>query len=90
VVADWRAAFDKHPSKAREAVQSLIDGRLTLKPMREENCEFYEFEGTGTVEPILAGVLLPHNLASPTGLNSTLCSTFPSMDLPICALPEAA
>jgi hypothetical protein len=67
VVADWRAAFDKHPSKAREAVQSLIDGRLTLKPMREENCEFYEFEGTGTVEPILAGVLLPHNLASPTG-----------------------
>ena len=28
--------------------------------------EFYEFDGTGTLEPVLSGVLLPHNLASPT------------------------
>ncbi len=67
VVANWRAAFHKHPAKARQAIQALIDGRLTLRPRCEDDREFYQFEGTGTLEPVLAGVLLPHNLASPTG-----------------------
>ena len=42
--------------------------------------EFYEFDGTGTLEPVLSGVLLPHNLASPTGLTpySTAGSAWPS------------
>jgi hypothetical protein len=67
VVSNWQAAFHKHPEKARHAVQPLIEGRLTLRPKCEDDREFYEFEGTGTLEPVLAGVLLPHNLASPTG-----------------------
>jgi hypothetical protein len=44
-----------------------------LSPRREDEREFYEFEGTGTLEPVLTGVLLPHNLASPTGFE-TLCT----------------
>ena len=64
VVANWEAAFHKHPEKARHAVQPLIEGRLTLWPKCEDDREFYEFDGTGTLEPLLAGVLLPHNLAS--------------------------
>jgi hypothetical protein len=67
VVSNWQAAFHRHPEKARHAVQSLIEGRLTLWPKCEDDREFYEFDGTGTFEPVLAGVLLPHNLASPTG-----------------------
>jgi len=38
-------------------------GRLTLRPRCDDGGEFYEFNGTGTLEPVLSGVLLPHNLA---------------------------
>jgi len=67
VVANWRAAFRKHPKKARHAIQVVIDGRLTLRPQREDDREFYEFDRIGTLEPVLTGVLRPHDLASPTG-----------------------
>jgi hypothetical protein len=73
VIVNWRDAFNRHPVQARQAVQGLIQGRLTLRPNRESDNEFYEFEGVGNLEPILAGVLRPQNLASPTGSVATPC-----------------
>jgi hypothetical protein len=67
VVANWRAAFHKHPEQARQAVQVLLDGRITLTRRREDEKEFYEFDGIGTLQAVLTGVLVPHNLASPSG-----------------------
>lgn len=46
-------------------VRELIVGRLDFRPNGDgDSCEF---RGMGTLQPIIAGVV-PHNLASPTGL----------------------
>jgi hypothetical protein len=66
VVGDWRQALAKHPERARPMAQSLIVRRLEMVPRRnEEGEEFYEFLGTGTLEPVVGKI--PHEMASPTG-----------------------
>jgi site-specific DNA recombinase len=64
-IADWRLLFHDHPGQARTVVKQLIVGRLDMTPHRDEG--YYSFTGTGTIEPLLAGVV-PHSVASPRGL----------------------
>lgn len=55
----------RHPAKAHELVRSLVVGKLELAPRMDESGGFYEFKGTGTLLPLIAGAV-PHNLASPS------------------------
>ena len=61
-VAEWRTLLASQPEQANRLLRQVLLGKLTMTPVEEG----YRFEGVGTVEPILAG-LVPHNLASPTG-----------------------
>jgi hypothetical protein len=61
-IAGWRSLFHDNPGQARPVVKQLIVGRLDMTPHRDER--YYSCTGTGTIEPLLAGVL-PHSVASP-------------------------
>ena len=61
-LAEWRTLLQQEPSHANRLLRQVLVGKLRMTP--EEHG--YRFTGTGTIEPIVAG-LVPHNLASPTG-----------------------
>jgi len=65
VLDDWQGSLRRNAPEARRMVTRLIAGRLVMTPKKDKGREFYEFRGTGTVEPVIAGVA--HKLASPTG-----------------------
>jgi hypothetical protein len=54
---EWRDVLDGQPEGANRLLRQLIVGRLTLYPEVAEEMSYYRFEGTGTVEPVLAGIL---------------------------------
>jgi site-specific DNA recombinase len=62
-LGDVRGLLRRQRDQAREALQMLIEGRLTFGPRKGA---IYEITGTGTLEPLLRG-LVPQNVASPTG-----------------------
>jgi DNA invertase Pin-like site-specific DNA recombinase len=63
---EWHRTLTRHPAQARTMVQTLLDGRLLMRPKQDEDGVYYEFSGVGTLLPIVSGIV-PHNLASPTG-----------------------
>jgi site-specific DNA recombinase len=66
VLANWRRVLRQHPEDARLMLSKLIVERLTFSPESSDEGVGYRFSGTGTLVPVIAGVV-PHNLASPTG-----------------------
>jgi hypothetical protein len=66
---EWHRTLTRHPEQARTMVQTLLDGRLLMRPKQDEDGVYYEFSGVGTLLPIGSGVI-PHKLASPTGSNT--------------------
>lgn len=59
LLTDWRDWIGGHPQQARQILHKLVVGRLTFTPRMEEGVPFYEFTGTGALEPILARILPP-------------------------------
>jgi hypothetical protein len=57
VLHDWQATLSRHAPETRLVMPRLIEGRLELTPRADERGEFYEFQGMGTIEPVLAGIL---------------------------------
>jgi hypothetical protein len=49
---DWRGLWEGSVGEARQMLRLLINDRLTARPVERG----YEFSGSGTVEPILAGI----------------------------------
>ena len=70
-LADWRAILLGDPVKARGLVRQLIVGRLAL--VADSDRQGFKFTGTGTLVPLLRGIIpgvttmLPQNGTSPTG-----------------------
>ena len=64
-LTNWRALFTGNPAQARGVLKQTIVGRLDMVPNRSDGS--YAFTGTGTIEPLIAGVV-PHCVASPGGL----------------------
>src|SRR5450759_465827 len=58
--------LSQNTDEARPMLAQLIEGRLTMTARSNEKGRFYEFRGTGTIEPVIAGTA--HKVASPTGL----------------------
>jgi len=56
LLSDWRAWIGGHNRQARQILQKLVAGRLTFTPVEDAGAWFYEFEGIGVLEPVLAGV----------------------------------
>ena len=56
-VREWRRTLTSHTEQARIMVQTLVDGRLVMQPQRDDDGEFYEFSGVGTLVPIISGIV---------------------------------
>ena len=65
-IKEWRGLLRRHPAQGQQILKKLIDGRLLMTPQLTQTESYYEFEGTGTLAGLLAGVV-PHKWASPTG-----------------------
>ena len=63
---DWRACLHGEPAAARRVLGVCISGRLTFRPIIDQDGEAYEITGTATAEELLAGKTLLR-VASPTG-----------------------
>ena len=63
----WRSLLRRHAPQGQQILRKLIDGRLLMTPHPNHTPAYYTFEGTGTLVGLLAGIV-PHKVASPTGL----------------------
>ena len=50
--------MNRHVAQARQVLRKVLAGRLTFTPRTGRRPAYYEFEGEGRLEPILAGLLL--------------------------------
>lgn len=64
---EWRSLIQDRKTHARRLLKQLIVGRLELTPNMEER--YYGFRGTGTLLPVIAGVV-PQSVPSPRGLTA--------------------
>ena len=64
--SDWRGLLRSEPAAGRRVLQTLIEGRLTFTPGRDDEGEFYEITGHAAV-PEMIGEKTLVNVASPTG-----------------------
>ena len=65
-LTNWRSLLGRHAPQGQQILRKLIDGRLLMTPYPDATPAHYEFEGTGTLVGLLAGIV-PHKVASPTG-----------------------
>jgi DNA invertase Pin-like site-specific DNA recombinase len=63
-LTDWRALLEEQSGRANRLLRQVLVGKLRMTP----GDDGYHFRGTGTVQPVVAG-LVPHNLASLRGPN---------------------
>ena len=61
-IQDWRGLLRRRATQGQQILRKLIDGRLLLTPHADETHAYYEFEGTGTITGLLAGII-PHKWA---------------------------
>ena len=59
---DWQGLLRGHVHQGQQVLRRLIVGRLTFAPTEDG---YYTFSGTGTVQPLLGGVV--RKWVSPTG-----------------------
>ena len=64
-LGDWHRAMSEDTETARTVIGSLLAERLVMRPKRDKDGQCYEFEGVGTIEPVVG--LVAHKVASPGG-----------------------
>jgi hypothetical protein len=62
-LADWQTLLRRRVGQAQQMLRRLIVGQLEMTPHKRGR--YYTFAGTGTVRPLLAGVV--QMMASPPG-----------------------
>ena len=62
----WRELMSLNSDAARPMLAQLIKGRLTMTARLNQDERCYEFRGTGTIAPVIAGTA--HKVASPAGV----------------------
>ncbi len=63
---DWRGLLCRRVQAARQVLSTLLEGRLRFTPHEDARGGYYTFEGTGRLEPVLAGAV-PTGCGSPWG-----------------------
>lgn len=58
-LTDWQGMLRQEPPEARRSLRALLAGRLVFTPRERDGVAFYEFEGPGTITPIIKGLALP-------------------------------
>ena len=64
-LTDWRAMLRQEAPQARHALGALVTGRLVFVPRGEGRDRYYEFEGPGSLDKVIAGLTLPMELVPP-------------------------
>jgi Recombinase zinc beta ribbon domain len=54
-LTDWQGLLGRQPAQARQVLKKLLQGKLIFTPI--EDGTGFVFEGKGTLEPVLAGVV---------------------------------
>jgi hypothetical protein len=65
-IADWRAPLSKHVAQARQVLRKVLAEQLTVTPEAVAD-RYAAITGDGTLTKILAGIVVPKGMASPTG-----------------------
>jgi hypothetical protein len=55
ILAGRRDLLAKQTPQARQILRKLLDGRLTFTPREDRASRYYEFTGTGILDPVLTG-----------------------------------
>ena len=66
-LSDWRGLLRGEVQEARQILRALLQDRIEFTPSEQDGHRIYRYRGTFTIGPLLAGVLDPQALASPTG-----------------------
>jgi len=66
-LADWQGMLRQEMGPARQALKSLLAGRLIFTPHERDGERYYAFEGPGTVSRIIAGLTHPQWVAGHGG-----------------------
>jgi AcrR family transcriptional regulator len=65
-IEDWRAPLTKHVAQARQLLRKVLADRLTVTPEGGSD-RYAAATGDATLTKILAGIVFPKGMASPTG-----------------------
>ena len=71
-LTDWRDTLRQEVPAARRTLRALLNGRFVFTPRGEGDERYYEFEGTGTVSKIIAGLTLPKGVVTPAGFEPAI------------------
>ncbi len=71
-LADWQGLLSRHVSQTRQILRKLLVGRIRFTPKIEGGERMWEFTGQGVLDRLLAGILFPTALVSPTGFEPVL------------------
>ena len=63
-LSDWQTLLRQETGQARQILRALLVGRLAFNPGERDGERCYTFEGTGTISPVIVGVL-PKAFESP-------------------------
>ncbi len=66
-LSDWRGLLRGEVREARQILRALLQDRIEFTPSERDGHRIYRYRGTFTIGPLLAGVIDPQALASPTG-----------------------
>lgn len=58
-LTDWQGLLQGQPVEARQILKRLLVGRLVFTPREDENGQYYESAGQGSISELLSGVVLP-------------------------------
>jgi site-specific DNA recombinase len=71
-LTDWQDMLRQEPPAARGTLRALLNGRFIFTPRGDGDERYYEFEGTGTVSRIIAGLALPKGVVTPAGFEPAI------------------
>jgi DNA invertase Pin-like site-specific DNA recombinase len=74
-VGEWRDALGSQVAQARQVVEKLLTGRLTVEPETRGGRRRFRFKGVGTVTKLVAGVIPAEALE---GLQAVASPSIPS------------
>jgi hypothetical protein len=81
-LTDWQGLLRQEAPHTRRALSALLVGRLAFAAKGTGRERYYEITGQGTVRKVLAGLVLPTGVVSPTGFDTCCRAADPRRGVP--------